>query len=120
MLGRNEGEKAGAKRRRRDMIGQINEPRSFEMHPHTADNGPDESWTDGLDAWDAVASSALIHRVRWHTGLTQAEFSDAYRIDINLLRALERGSLQPDSALVAYLTVIDRAPEMVRAALRTC
>jgi len=26
----------------------------------------------------------------------------------------------PDRALVAYLTVIDRAPEIVRAALRTC
>ena len=100
------------------MIGQMNEPRSFDLHSQAADNGADESWTDGLAAWDAVASSALLHRVRWHTGLTQAEFSEAYRIDLNLLRALERGSLQPDSALVAYLTVIDRAPEMVRVALQ--
>ena len=100
------------------MIGDVNEPRSFELRSPSADNGSEESWMDGLEAWDAVASSALIHRVRWHTGLTQSDFAEAYRIDLNLLRALERGSVQPDSALVAYLTVIDRAPDMVRVTLQ--
>jgi putative transcriptional regulator len=70
--------------------------------------------------FDAVASSVLIHRVRWHTGLSQADFAAAYRIDPEQLRDLERGLVQPDSALLAYLTVIDRAPEVVRAALSTC
>ncbi len=79
-----------------------------------------ESWPEEMDSWDAVASSALIHRVRWHTGLTQGEFAAAFRIDPDHLRDLERGMIQPDSALVAYLTVIDRAPEVVRAALTTC
>ena len=77
-------------------------------------------WTEEVRSFDAVASSALIHRVRWHTGLSQAEFAAAYRIDPDHLRDLERGLVQPDSVLVAYLTVIDRSPEVVRAALTTC
>ena len=64
-----------------------------------------------------MRSSALLHRVRWHTGLTQTEFAAAFRIDLERLRALERGSGQADSALAAYLAVIDRAPDIVRSAL---
>ena len=93
------------------MSDEAYEPRSF-------DDGATE--TGGADTFDAVASSALIHRVRWHTGLSQTEFALAYRIDPDHLRELESGLVQPDSALVAYLTVIDRAPEVVRAALTTC
>ena len=99
------------------MIGPMNEPRSFLIRPSVSETSSEEDWMEALEAWDAVASSALVHRVRWHTGLTQAEFAEAYRIDPDLLRALERGQIHPDSALVAYLTVIDRAPEMVRATL---
>ncbi len=90
------------------MSDQAIEPRSFQ---HDA---PD------MTAYKAVASSVLIHRVRWHTGLSQADFAAAYRIDPDQLRDLERGVIQANSALVAYLTVIDRAPELVRAALTTC
>ncbi len=102
------------------MFGSMNEPRSFQILSAASEQAAEAAWAEESDAWDAVASSALIHRVRWHTGLTQAEFAEAYRIDHGFLRALERGAVQPDSALVAYLTVIDRAPEMVRAVLRTC
>ena len=87
------------------------EPRSFQDAP--AEPG-------AAEPFDAVASSVLIHRVRWHTGLTQAEFAATFRIDRDHLRDLESGLARPDSALVAYLMVIDRAPEVVRAALTTC
>lgn len=87
------------------------EPRSFQAA------GPQPRVAALLDA---VASRALIQRVRWHTGLSQAEFAAAFRIDPENLRDLESGLAQPDSALVAYLTVIDRSPEVVRAALTTC
>jgi len=99
------------------MTHAVQEPRSFE--PAESRTQP-ERWVEEADAFDSVASSALIHRVRWHTGLCQAEFAAAYRIDPDHLRDLERGLVQPDSALVAYLTVIDRAPDLVRAALSTC
>ena len=93
------------------MSGPALEPRSFQ------EAAPE---SEAVDAFDAVASRALIHRVRWHTGLSQTDFADAYGIDLDHLKALEQGAVLPDRALVAYLTVIDRAPETVRAALRTC
>ena len=77
-------------------------------------------WPEPAAASDVVSSRALIHRVRWHTGLSQSDFADAYGIDLDHLKALEQGAVLPDRALVAYLTVIDRAPQTVRAALRTC
>jgi putative transcriptional regulator len=86
------------------------EPRSFESEVPEAE----------ADAFDPITSSVLIHRVRWHTGLSQAEFASVFRIDPDYLRDLESGLARPDSALVAYLMVIDRAPEFVRAALATC
>ena len=79
-----------------------------------------DAWSDEGMGWDAVSTRALIHRVRWHTGLSQSEFAAVYGLDLDHLKALERGAVAPDRVLVAYLTVIDRAPETVRSALRTC
>ena len=47
-------------------------------------------------------------------------FAQAFRIDLKQLRAFERGEAEPDSAVTAYLTVIDRDPELVKRALRAC
>jgi putative transcriptional regulator len=99
------------------MTNAVQEPRSFQPAESASHQ---ERWTEEAQAFDSVASRALIHRVRWHTGLSQADFAAAYRIGLDHLRELERGLVQPDSALVAYLTVIDRAPEVVSAALTTC
>ena len=99
------------------MSGPVFEPRSFKR---SDDEPRAQAWVDEVESWDAIASRALIHRVRWHTGLSQSEFAAAYRIDLEHLRDLERGAVQPDSALVAYLSVIDRAPELVRTTLTTC
>ncbi len=99
------------------MTNAVQEPRSFEPAGNAA---REVRWSEEVQAFDSVASRALIHRVRWHTGLSQADFAAAYRIGLDHLRDLERGLARPDSALVAYLTVIDRAPEVVRAALTTC
>ena len=86
----------------------------------TRDSARSRGASEPAAAWDVVSSRALIHRVRWHTGLSQNDFADAYGIDLDHLKALEQGAVLPDRALVAYLTVIDRAPDTVRAALRTC
>ena len=101
------------------MSDPILETRSFQPVAENPPLSPTNDWTDDYDARDAIRSSALIHRVRWHTGLSQSEFASVYRIDPEYLCALERGEAQPGSALVAYLTVIDRAPEVVRSALWT-
>lgn len=67
---------------------------------------------------EALAARALVQRVRWHTGLSQEAFAAAFRIRPELLKALEEGAVRADPTLLAYLTVIDHAPGVVRDALR--
>ena len=76
-----------------------------------------DGWTQPVGAWDAIAPAARVLRVRWHTGLSQSAFAETYGLDLDHLRAVERCEAEPDDALRAYLTVIDRAPDVVRAAL---
>ncbi|WP_332770117.1 helix-turn-helix domain-containing protein [Phenylobacterium sp.] len=58
-----------------------------------------------------------VRAVRARTGLSQTRFAQAYRINVARLRDLEQGRTQADSAMMAYLTVIEREPEAVRRAL---
>ena len=62
-------------------------------------------------------SARLVRQARLHTGLSQAAFAKTYRINAARLRDLEQGRTQADSALLAYLTVIEKDPEAVRRAL---
>ena len=64
-----------------------------------------------------MAVGGPIQRIRRRTGLSQAQFAAQYRINLARLRDLEQGRTHPDSALLAYLTVIDKEPELVRRAL---
>ncbi len=57
-----------------------------------------------------------MRQARRHSGLSQAAFAKTYRINVGL-RDLEQGRTQADSALFAYLTVIDKDPDAVRRAL---
>jgi putative transcriptional regulator len=59
----------------------------------------------------------LVRVVRARTGLSQTRFAERYRINVARLRDLEQGRSQPDSAMMAYLTVIAREPEAVERAL---
>ena len=64
-----------------------------------------------------LRSARLVRQARLHVGLSQAAFVKAYRINVARLRDLEQGRTQADSALLAYLTVIEKDPEAVRRAL---
>ncbi len=66
---------------------------------------------------DRLSAARRVREVRAHTGLTQAVFARTYRINVGRLRDLEQGRFQPDSALLAYPTVIDKEPEVVRRVL---
>ena len=55
--------------------------------------------------------------MRARRGLSQAAFARAYRINVARLRDLEQGRTRPDSAVLAYLAVIDEEPDAVRRAL---
>lgn len=65
-----------------------------------------------------VEAARVIRRVRANTGLSQARFAETYHINVGRLRDLEQGRTRADSALLAYLAVIDREPEAVGRALR--
>ena len=58
-----------------------------------------------------------VKAIRKHVGMSQAEFSRAYRISKRALQEWEQGGRQPDSAARAYLTVIAKEPTAVRRAL---
>ena len=46
-------------------------------------------------------------------GLSQAEFSRRYAVSLRSLQEREQGRRRPESAVRAYLTVMDRNPEAV-------
>lgn len=64
-----------------------------------------------------LASARRVQAVRAHTGLSQQRFAETYRINVARLRDLEQGRTRADSALLAYLTVIEGEPEAVLRAL---
>ena len=64
-----------------------------------------------------IEATSMVRRVRARTGLSQQRFAARYHINVGRLRDLEQGRTRPDSALLAYLAVIDREPEAVGRAL---
>lgn len=79
-----------------------------------ADNPP---LSDG--ELDRLTAARHVRQVRAHTGLSQAVFAQTFRINVARLRDLEQGRTQPDSAVLAYLAVIDKEPDAVRRALES-
>jgi putative transcriptional regulator len=68
--------------------------------------------------FDRIGAARIAKAARDVTGLSQARFAAAFRIKVSRLRDLEQGRFRnPDSALVAYLKVIRRDPDVVRRAL---
>jgi putative transcriptional regulator len=59
-----------------------------------------------------------VKAIRGRLGLTQRQFPECFRFDIDTLRRYEQDRLVPDGQPRAYLQVIDREPEAVRKALR--
>ncbi len=64
-----------------------------------------------------IAAARHVRQVRIRTGMSQARFAAAFRINLGRLRDLEQGRTRPDTALLAYLDVIDQEPEAVGRAL---
>jgi putative transcriptional regulator len=58
-----------------------------------------------------------VKAIRKRVKMSQAEFSRTYGISKRALQEWEQGGRQPDSAARAYLTVIAKAPAVVRRAL---
>jgi putative transcriptional regulator len=59
---------------------------------------------------------ADVKAIRRRLGLSQQEFSEAYRIPLRTLQGWEQGQRTPDAPAVAYLQAIARLPKQIRAA----
>lgn len=58
-----------------------------------------------------------VREIRRNLGMSQQEFSSAYRIPLATLKNWEQGRRQPDAPAAAYLQVIARRPREIREAL---
>jgi putative transcriptional regulator len=59
-----------------------------------------------------------VQAIRFRSGLSQSRFAREFGFSVRTLQEWESGGAKPPSAARAYLTVIDRNPKAVRAALR--
>jgi putative transcriptional regulator len=59
-----------------------------------------------------------VKAIRTKSGLSQAEFAKRYGFNVRTLQDWESSGAQPPSPVRAYLTVIDRFPDMVAKALK--
>ncbi|GGK49608.1 helix-turn-helix domain-containing protein [Salinarimonas ramus] len=66
---------------------------------------------------DRLEATAIARRARRRLGLSQPQFAERFGIGLARLRDLEQGRYTPDSALIAYLRVIDAEPDAVERAL---
>ena len=69
------------------------------------------------DELDRMVAGRVARVARETAGMTQAQFADAFHINVSRLRDLEQGRHNPDRAVVAYLRVIARDPAAALAAL---
>lgn len=66
-----------------------------------------------VDVPDAID----VRAIREKAGMSQAEFASRYGFSGRTLQEWEQGRARPDSAVRAYLIVIDRDPDAVQRAL---
>lgn len=58
-----------------------------------------------------------VRAIRENMGMTQVGFAASFGLSLHTLRGWEQGKRKPDPAARAYLRVIEKAPDIVRAAL---
>jgi DNA-binding transcriptional regulator YiaG len=67
----------------------------------------------------ALEFARVVREVRGGLGLSQAEFSRRFGLNLRSLQEWEQARRLPDKAVFAYLRVIERNPQAVQAALKT-
>ena len=65
-----------------------------------------------------VPDQVDVKAIRAKSGLSQSEFARRYGFSPRSLQEWEQGRRRPESAVRAYLLVIDRNPRAVQGALR--
>ncbi len=64
-----------------------------------------------------IPENVDVTAVRRKTGLSQSQFADRFGFSLRTLQEWEQGRSAPDTAVRAYLLVIDRQPKAVDRAL---
>jgi putative transcriptional regulator len=82
-----------------------------------ADPGDPEDFPVDRAALDRAHMGRRIRRLRNRLGLTQECFAERYGIPLSAIRQYEIARTMPPHAVRAYLTVIEREPEMAARAL---
>ena len=82
-----------------------------------ADPDDPEDFPVDQAALDRAHIGRRIRRLRTRLGLTQEGFADRYGIPLSAIRQYEIARTMPPPAVRAYLTVIEREPEMAARAL---
>jgi putative transcriptional regulator len=82
-----------------------------------ADPGDPEDFPVDGAALDRAHMGRRIRRLRNRLGLTQEGFAGRYGIPLSAIRQYEIARTMPPPAVRAYLTVIEREPEMAARAL---
>ena len=77
-----------------------------------ADPGDPEDFPVDRAALDRAHMGRRIRRLRNRLGLTQEGFAERYGIPLSAIRQYEIARTMPPPAVRAYLTVIEREPEM--------
>jgi putative transcriptional regulator len=65
----------------------------------------------------SVPDPVDVRAIRERLALSQADFAKTYGFNARTVQQWEQGRSQPDSAVRAYLTVIDRNPQAVKEAV---
>lgn len=110
------------------IIDPSNPPRlSDETRAHLDAMTPEEIEQNALDDPDNPPSTEeeldrgvagrRVRLLRQSLNLSQPQFAERYRINLGRLRDIEQGRTMPDSAFLAYITVIEQEREAVDRAL---
>jgi putative transcriptional regulator len=65
-----------------------------------------------------LRSAAEIQALRHRLGMTQTDFAEQFGISFQTVQKWEQGTRKPEGAANSFLTVLERLPDEVIAALR--
>ncbi|AGY32509.1 helix-turn-helix domain-containing protein [Rhodobacter sphaeroides] len=78
-----------------------------------ADTSDAEDFDVTAEAMDRGQRARLIRKVRSGLGLSQADFAERFRVPVGTLRDWEQARATAPDFAVAYVRVIQAAPELV-------
>ncbi|WP_037088330.1 helix-turn-helix domain-containing protein [Cereibacter sphaeroides] len=78
-----------------------------------ADPSDPEDFDVTAEAMDRGQRARLIRKVRSGLGLSQADFAERFRVPVGTLRDWEQARATAPDFAVAYVRVIQAAPELV-------